>query len=64
VNCDRFQQLCRQLGIKAYPTVKYFPGNTDRGENINARDGPNILDIVEKLKSAARKKSLKIRDEL
>ena len=63
VNCDRFQQLCRQVGIRAYPTVLYFGGGTDSGQQVPNLNPDHILNFVEnKLKS--RKKARQIRDEL
>ena len=47
INCERFQQLCRQLGIRAYPTIRFYPGNTGRGEEIHSRNPQEILDIIE-----------------
>ncbi len=64
VNCDRFQQLCRQLGIRAYPTVRYFAGNTDVSQDVPSLDGEEIMNFVENKLASQRKKRQKIRDEL
>ena len=32
VDCDKFQRLCSQAGVNAYPTVRFYPGS--RGPNI------------------------------
>ena len=45
VNCDRFQQLCRQLGIRAYPTIRYYSGSTYT--ELKNRDYDYIVDFVE-----------------
>ena len=45
VNCDRFQQLCRQLGIRSYPTVRYYSGSSYT--ELKNRDFDYIVDFVE-----------------
>lgn len=29
VDCDQNQVLCRNAGIQAYPSVRYYPGTSD-----------------------------------
>lgn len=47
INCDRHGQLCRSLGIQAYPTVKFYPGYTDRGEEAPSRNPETLVNFVE-----------------
>ena len=64
INCDRFQQLCRQLGIRSYPTVRYYSGSTY--VELQNRDFDYIIDFVEQRladESASRTKRLR-HDEL
>merc|ERR1711860_440788 len=37
INCERFQNLCRNQNIKAYPTVKFYPGGTEDGNHLESR---------------------------
>ncbi|KAK7113286.1 dnaJ homolog subfamily C member 10-like [Littorina saxatilis] len=41
VDCDRFQRLCSQAGIQAYPSVRFYPGS----KGPNNRQNPHGLDI-------------------
>uniref|UniRef100_A0A8C2HIK8 DnaJ homolog subfamily C member 10 n=1 Tax=Cyprinus carpio TaxID=7962 RepID=A0A8C2HIK8_CYPCA len=51
VDCQAHHQTCQSAGIKAYPSVRFYPhlGTTRRdqgGEHINSRDAPVIADIL------------------
>lgn len=46
INCDRFQNLCRSQGVKAYPTVKYYPGFTAEGEELPSRHPDEIVSFI------------------
>uniref|UniRef100_A0A672KN65 DnaJ homolog subfamily C member 10 n=1 Tax=Sinocyclocheilus grahami TaxID=75366 RepID=A0A672KN65_SINGR len=51
VDCQAHYQTCQSAGIKAYPSVRFYPhlGTTRRdqgGEHINSRDATVIADIL------------------
>uniref|UniRef100_A0A9J7Y4X0 DnaJ homolog subfamily C member 10 n=1 Tax=Cyprinus carpio carpio TaxID=630221 RepID=A0A9J7Y4X0_CYPCA len=71
VDCQAHSQTCQNAGIKAYPSVRFYPhlGTTRRdqgGEHINSRDAPVIADILrQRLQQLALQgKSSKLKDEL
>lgn len=51
VDCQAHYQICQSAGIKAYPTVRFYPSLGIRrrdqgGEHINSRDASVIADIL------------------
>ncbi|XP_067266519.1 dnaJ homolog subfamily C member 10 [Chanodichthys erythropterus] len=71
VDCQAHYQTCQSAGIKAYPTVRFYPhlGTTRRdhgGEHINSRDAAVIADVLrQRLQQlAVQGKSSKLKDEL
>ncbi|XP_042620155.1 dnaJ homolog subfamily C member 10-like [Cyprinus carpio] len=71
VDCQAHHQTCQSAGIKAYPSVRFYPhlGTTRRdqgGEHINSRDATVIADILrQRLQQLALQgKSSKPKDEL
>uniref|UniRef100_A0A671NZ78 DnaJ homolog subfamily C member 10 n=1 Tax=Sinocyclocheilus anshuiensis TaxID=1608454 RepID=A0A671NZ78_9TELE len=51
VDCQAHYQTCQSAGIKAYPSVRFYPhlGTTRRdqgGEHINSRNATDIADIL------------------
>ncbi|XP_016407028.1 dnaJ homolog subfamily C member 10-like [Sinocyclocheilus rhinocerous] len=71
VDCQAHYQTCQSAGIKAYPSVRFYPhlGTTRRdqgGEHINSRDATVIADILrQRLQQLALQgKSSKLKDEL
>ncbi|XP_015214526.2 dnaJ homolog subfamily C member 10 [Lepisosteus oculatus] len=74
VDCQAYGQTCQSAGIRAYPTVKFYPflGKKKRnaeGEYINSRDAGAIADLVsqrlQQISSQLQdKSSSKIKDEL
>ncbi|XP_077304256.1 dnaJ homolog subfamily C member 10 [Lithobates pipiens] len=51
VDCEEFGHICQKAGIRAYPTVKFYPydGSKRRnfeGELVNSRDARDIVKIV------------------
>ncbi|KAF3824313.1 hypothetical protein GH733_008598 [Mirounga leonina] len=56
VDCQAYAQTCQKAGIRAYPTVKFFPYERAKrsiwGEQIDARDAKEIATFIyEKLKN-------------
>uniref|UniRef100_A0A8C7AKL7 DnaJ homolog subfamily C member 10 n=1 Tax=Neovison vison TaxID=452646 RepID=A0A8C7AKL7_NEOVI len=56
VDCQAYAQTCQKAGIRAYPTVKFFPYERTKrniwGEQIDARDAKEIATLIyEKLKN-------------
>ncbi|XP_004392429.1 PREDICTED: dnaJ homolog subfamily C member 10 isoform X2 [Odobenus rosmarus divergens] len=56
VDCQAYAQTCQKAGIRAYPTVKFFPYERAKrsiwGEQIDARDAKEIATLIyEKLKN-------------
>ena len=47
VNCERFGRLCQHLGVRAFPTVLFFPGLTGTGKEINDRNHDDIVRFVD-----------------
>ena len=38
VNCDQHEWLCRQAGIQAYPTIRFYGGVKKKGkQQVNER---------------------------
>lgn len=73
VDCQAHYQTCQNAGIKAYPTVRFYPhlGTKRRdqgGEHINSRDANVIADILrqrlQQLSPWLQDKSSKLKDEL
>uniref|UniRef100_A0A9J8D3K8 DnaJ homolog subfamily C member 10 n=1 Tax=Cyprinus carpio carpio TaxID=630221 RepID=A0A9J8D3K8_CYPCA len=64
VDCQAHSQTCQNAGIKAYPSVRFYPHLG--GEHINSRDAPVIADILrQRLQQLALQgKSSKLKDEL
>lgn len=46
VNCERFGQLCNAQGVRAYPTVRFYPGATHVGQDIHNRQANYIVQWV------------------
>uniref|UniRef100_A0A8C0Z4J5 DnaJ homolog subfamily C member 10 n=2 Tax=Canis lupus familiaris TaxID=9615 RepID=A0A8C0Z4J5_CANLF len=56
VDCQAYGQTCQKAGIRAYPTVKFYPYERAKrniwGEQIDARDAKEIATLIhEKLKN-------------
>lgn len=56
VDCQAYAQTCQKAGIRAYPTVKFFPYERTKrniwGEQIDSRDAKEIATFIyEKLKN-------------
>ncbi|XP_064167232.1 dnaJ homolog subfamily C member 10 [Anguilla rostrata] len=73
VDCQAHSQTCMNAGIRAYPTVRFYPylGTNKRdqgGEYINSRDANVIADVVrqrlQQLSPWLQDKSSKLKDEL
>ncbi|XP_029461795.1 dnaJ homolog subfamily C member 10 isoform X2 [Rhinatrema bivittatum] len=74
VDCQAYGHTCQTAGIRAYPTVKFYPFLGEKkksalGETIDSRDAKEIADILMErlgsLKSQMKKqKSSKHKDEL
>ena len=65
VDCERFGNLCAHARIRAYPTVRFFPGDDDEdsvGVEITNRSPENIIRVVEE-KLHARTQAIR-HDEL
>lgn len=65
VDCDTYKYLCRQAGIRAYPTVRFYRGSTRskiqniHGEDINSQDADYIASYLK-----GKVKKQRHRDEL
>ena len=49
VDCDRNQYLCQQAGIRAYPTVRFYPSSVRqayRGEDIDNLNAQQIISYL------------------
>ncbi|KAJ8253137.1 hypothetical protein GJAV_G00209540 [Gymnothorax javanicus] len=73
VDCQAYSQTCMNAGIRAYPTVRFYPylGSNKRGqegEYINSRDANVIAEVVRQrlhqLSQRLQGKSSKLKDEL
>ncbi|KAI1899502.1 hypothetical protein AGOR_G00062460 [Albula goreensis] len=73
VDCQAYTHTCQNAGIRAYPTVRFYPflGTNRRdqgGEYINSRDANVIADVVrqrlQQLSPRLQGKSSKLKDEL
>lgn len=71
VDCQAHPQTCQSAGIKAYPSVRFYPhlGTTRRdqgGEHVNSRDATAIADVLrQRLQELALQgKTSKLKDEL
>uniref|UniRef100_A0A673U3Q6 DnaJ homolog subfamily C member 10 n=1 Tax=Suricata suricatta TaxID=37032 RepID=A0A673U3Q6_SURSU len=56
VDCQAYAQICQKAGIRAYPTVKFYPYEKTKrniwGEQVDARDAKDIATLIyEKLKN-------------
>uniref|UniRef100_F6PY66 DnaJ homolog subfamily C member 10 n=1 Tax=Equus caballus TaxID=9796 RepID=F6PY66_HORSE len=56
VDCQAYAQICQKAGIRAYPTVKFYPYERAQrntwGEQIDTRDAKEIATLIyEKLKN-------------
>lgn len=67
VDCDRFQRLCAQAGVNAYPSVRFYPGSEGHsyrqnayGLDINSQNAEEIISFVKR----NLKKKAHGRDEL
>ncbi|XP_076450182.1 dnaJ homolog subfamily C member 10-like [Babylonia areolata] len=64
VDCDRFQRLCNQAGVNAYPSVRFYPGADGHnrqhpyGWDIDSQNAEEIISFINR---NMRKKG---RDEL
>ncbi|XP_053265409.1 dnaJ homolog subfamily C member 10 isoform X2 [Podarcis raffonei] len=71
VDCQAYAQTCQSAGIRAYPTVKFYPYQGAKknafGEHIDSHDAKAIAELlmekVEDIKKK-RKKSSRNKDEL
>ncbi|XP_061464264.1 dnaJ homolog subfamily C member 10 [Rhineura floridana] len=71
VDCQAYAHTCQSAGIKAYPTVKFYPyqgaKKNAHGEHIDSQDAKTIakllMEKVEDIKNK-RKKSSRNKDEL
>uniref|UniRef100_A0A670HXA6 DnaJ homolog subfamily C member 10 n=1 Tax=Podarcis muralis TaxID=64176 RepID=A0A670HXA6_PODMU len=71
VDCQAYAQTCQSAGIRAYPTVKFYPYQGAKknafGEHIDSHDAKAIAELlmekVEDIKKK-RKKSSRKKDEL
>ncbi len=47
INCERFQHLCSHEGVRAYPTVRFYPGGHEGyGEEVPNRAPEYIVGFV------------------
>ncbi|TRY99865.1 hypothetical protein DNTS_016961 [Danionella cerebrum] len=70
VDCQAHYQTCQNAGIKAYPTVRFYPhlSTTRRdhgGEHVNSRDASVIADVLrQRLQQLKSQGKSKLKDEL
>lgn len=56
VNCDKYYQLCQQLSIPGYPTIRYFGiGISRSGEEIYSQNPEIIYEEALRLLKLSRK---------
>lgn len=51
VDCQAYGQICQSAGIRAYPTVKFYPHTGSKkknveGEHVDTRDAKEIVKVV------------------
>ncbi len=65
INCERFQNLCAHESVRAYPTVRFYPGGNDGyGEEVPNRAPEYIVGFVhDRLERMARQTGIR-HDEL
>lgn len=69
VDCQAHYQLCQSAGIKAYPTVRFYPyqrtkKSTYGGEYINSREANVIAEIIRQKLDKLTPRINKAKDEL
>ncbi|XP_069465703.1 dnaJ homolog subfamily C member 10 [Ambystoma mexicanum] len=73
VDCQAYDSICNSAGIRAYPTVKWYPYLGEKlksahGEYIDSRDANILVDVltqkVNTIKPQSKKKKSKKKDEL
>uniref|UniRef100_A0A8D0HRS0 DnaJ homolog subfamily C member 10 n=1 Tax=Sphenodon punctatus TaxID=8508 RepID=A0A8D0HRS0_SPHPU len=68
VDCQTYSHTCQTAGIRAYPTVKFYPYQGTKknvlGEHIDSRDAKVIADLLmEKLEGIQNKRRKKSRNK-
>lgn len=66
VNCDNYQQLCKQADVRAYPTVKLYWMKQHRQSLSNGirLEGSNAETIRDEVLTLIKKKRNQDHDEL
>lgn len=68
VDCDRAPGVCQSVGIRAYPSLRFYPGATVEGTRqdmpgttIQSQDFNGVLQLVE---NELRRRHRRLTDEL
>ncbi|KAF6113484.1 DnaJ heat shock protein family (Hsp40) member C10 [Phyllostomus discolor] len=68
VDCQAYAQICQKAGIRAYPTVKFYPYETAKrniwGEQIDSRDAKEIANLIYEKLESLQKDGKRNKDEL
>lgn len=68
VDCQAYAQICHKAGIRAYPTVKFYPyeraKRTIWGEQIDTRDAKEIATLIHEKLENLQKHGKRNKDEL
>ncbi|XP_014322890.1 dnaJ homolog subfamily C member 10 isoform X2 [Myotis lucifugus] len=68
VDCQANAQTCQKAGIRAYPTVKFFPYERSKrnigGEQIDSRDAKEIAALIYEKLENLQKHGMRNKDEL
>ncbi|XP_024895111.1 dnaJ homolog subfamily C member 10 isoform X2 [Pteropus alecto] len=68
VDCQAYAQTCQKAGIRAYPTVKFYPyeraKRTIWGEQIDSRDAKEIATLIYEKLENLQKHGKRNKDEL
>ncbi|XP_036277334.1 dnaJ homolog subfamily C member 10 isoform X2 [Pipistrellus kuhlii] len=68
VDCQANAQTCQKAGIRAYPTVKFFPYERAKrnigGEQIDSRDAKEIASLIYEKLENLQKHGMRNKDEL
>nr|KAF6494571.1 hypothetical protein HJG63_003995 [Rousettus aegyptiacus] len=68
VDCQAYAQTCQKAGIRAYPTVKFYPyekaKRTIWGEQIDSRDAKEIATLINEKLENLQKHGKRNKDEL
>ncbi|XP_015417438.1 PREDICTED: dnaJ homolog subfamily C member 10 isoform X3 [Myotis davidii] len=68
VDCQANAQTCQKAGIRAYPTVKFFPYERSKrnigGEQIDSRDAKQIAALIYEKLENLQKHGMRNKDEL